>query len=307
MSLERNLVQTEDGYWVFQPLPTELELNQYYSEEYYQNPHGTYQEEYSAEETFHRETRLRLLKDFIIANVSHISLDAPRFLDIGCGEGFALSYFNRLGWQVKGLDFSIHGVSKQNPSMIEKVTQGDLFHSIRTLGHSADRFDVVLLGNVLEHVVSPAELIQDVSHILSDHGVLCITVPNDFSMLQKLLYDQKKIHEKYWIAYPDHLNYFTLQSLRTFLTNQNMAVIDYYCDFPIEWYLTNRHSNYVLDPNLGKSAHLSRVFLDSQINNSENRETVMCFWRCLSELGFGRSITTISRKNPTQSPDHQLE
>jgi hypothetical protein len=139
-------------------------------------------------------------------------------------------------------------------------------------------------------------LIDSVYPLLEDNGLLCITVPNDFSILQNYLIEGGQVSNPYWLGFPDHLNYFDLQSLTNLLNAGGLPVIDHFADFPIEWYLVNPQSNYVSDISKGKSAHNSRVILDSMINESTNVEAKRNFWRSLSALGFGRSINTISRK-----------
>jgi hypothetical protein len=67
-------------------------------------------------------------------------------------------------------------------------------------------------------------------------------------------------------------------------------------DFPIEWFIANKHSNYALDPTLGKGSHNARIFTENFINSNPNLETITNFWKSLGALGLGRTITSISRK-----------
>ena len=176
------------------------------------------------------------------------------------------------------------------------IIQGDVYVSLENLKASELKFHGIFLGNILEHVLNPEALIDSIYPLLEEGGLLCITVPNDFSILQNYLIEGGEVSKPYWLAFPDHLNYFDLQSLTNLLNARELPVIDHFGDFPIEWFLVNPQSNYVSDISKGKSAHNSRVILDSMINESTNAEAKRSFWRSLSALGFGRSINTISRK-----------
>jgi 2-polyprenyl-3-methyl-5-hydroxy-6-metoxy-1,4-benzoquinol methylase len=296
MDHENRISTTEYGYKVFENPPSQESLNEYYSQMYYQNPQGTYQAEYNVQEQTQRKLRIELLEDFVNLNSKDFPKEGRKFLDVGCGEGFVLSHFKSIGWEVTGLDFSTHGARRNNPDIEQFIIQGDVYVSLENLKASELKFHGIFLGNILEHVLNPEALIDSIYPLLKEGGLLCITVPNDFSILQNYLIEGGEVSKPYWLAFPDHLNYFDLQSLTNLLNARELPVIDHFADFPIEWFLVNPQSNYVSDISKGKSAHNSRVILDSMINESTNAEAKRNFWRSLSALGFGRSINTISRK-----------
>jgi 2-polyprenyl-3-methyl-5-hydroxy-6-metoxy-1,4-benzoquinol methylase len=296
MNPQDSIVRSEHGYMVFDQVPTQEYLNDYYSRKYYQNPQGTYQTKYSLQEETQRKLRIQLFEEFINVHKIDSSQSENSFLDVGCGEGFVLSHFKSMGWEVTGIDFSVHGVRENNPDLESFIIQGDIYLILQNLKESCQKYDLIFLGNVLEHVLNPAELIDSLIHLLNPGGLLCITVPNDFSDLQESYIKDGVVTTPYWLAFPDHLNYFNLNTLEKFLSDRNLKVLDHFCDFPIEWFLANPKSNYVNEPNNGRAAHLSRVMLDQMINVHSNKEAKLAFWRSLAELGFGRAITVISTR-----------
>ena len=40
--------------------------------------------------------------------------------------------------------------------------------------------DIIHLGNVIEHVLNPEDLLKKIKNILSSNGILICTFPNDF-------------------------------------------------------------------------------------------------------------------------------
>lgn len=295
MEISKQLSQNSYGFKVFQQLPTPEELRTYYEQKYYQNPQGTYKSTYSNDELVSLKFRMELLTDFIEAYLVQTT-GLSTFLDVGCGEGYVLSHFKSIGYDVRGLDFSSHGVRKKNPELEDYITQGDIYESLSLLAKSGSTFDVIFVGNVLEHVLNPTYLLDLIKMLMRDTSLLCITVPNDFSNFQKFLINRKFVDAEYWVAFPDHLSYFEIESLRTFVESNNLEVIDQFCDFPIEWFLVNKNSNYVRDKEKGKEAHKARTLIDFLINSSSNKQAKMDFWRSLSKLGFGRTISVILRK-----------
>lgn len=290
------IIKDSLGYMRVDPLPSEHDLEDYYATSYYQSPHGTYQNSYSEIESKQRKLRIELTYQAVLSILGSEIKSPKKILDVGCGEGFLLLHFKEAGWNVLGLDFSDEGILKQNPELIADFVKGNVYKELEVLLDKNEKHDVVYLGNILEHVIDPLGLVRKCSDLLSKDGILIITVPNDFSIIQNSLIQSKIVEEEYWISPPDHLNYFNLQTLISLQVASNLKVLDSICDFPIEWFLMNNHSNYINDPTLGKSAHMARVHLDSLINSGTDSTLKLNFWRSLAALGFGRTITTFSKK-----------
>jgi 2-polyprenyl-3-methyl-5-hydroxy-6-metoxy-1,4-benzoquinol methylase len=176
------IIKTNLGYFRVDPLPTEEELANRYAHEYYQNPHGTYQASYSEVESTQLKLRVELIYHATISNLQ-FAKNSNRILDLGCGEGFLLSHFKDAGWKVLGIDFSDEGVKKQNPKLIKDIVKGNVYKELEVLINEEKNYDVIHLGNILEHVIDPLMLVTKSSDLLSEGGLLVITVPNDFSIL----------------------------------------------------------------------------------------------------------------------------
>jgi 2-polyprenyl-3-methyl-5-hydroxy-6-metoxy-1,4-benzoquinol methylase len=162
------------------------------------------------------------------------SIQSKKFLDVGCGEGFVLKIFKDSGWEIMGVDYSTHGIKTKNPELESFIIQGDVYEELRSLKEKDCKFNVIFLGNILEHVLDPSALIDQLKRLLEKNGLLVITVPNDFSDLQKFLLSNNLVNEEYWIGYPDHLNYFNLDNLSKLLSDKNLPVIDQFSDFPLD-------------------------------------------------------------------------
>jgi SAM-dependent methyltransferase len=292
--MSAKFVRHKAGYLRVDPLPSPEELAEYYSSDYYQNPHGTYSSEYTTLELEHKRVRNNFL--YQVAGNEIDAKDGHNFLDVGCGEGFFLDTFFQQGWNVVGLDFSEFGVKKFNPHLLDFLVSGDIYDSLSDLVSRGLRFDCINLGNVLEHVLDPLSLLTKLKSLLGDTGTLLVTVPNDFSTLQVYLQENQLIDSPYWVAVPDHLNYFSHSSLRNLSIAAGLEPVDVLSDFPIEWFIANDVSNYSKDKLVGKAAHLARVRLDTLILTQNSFIDLKNFWSAMAKVGHGRVITLVARR-----------
>lgn len=137
-------------------------------------------------------------------------------LDVGSGFGF---YTQAL--RVKGY----HTVSI-NPGQYEnrvfKAMNGDepleiLFEQYQT----GQKFGVVVMSQVLEHLLEPDRAIKKVADLLVNGGVYACAVPNFNSFLVKLL--GTRDNACLWV--PEHVNYFTEKGLRHLLARHGLEII----------------------------------------------------------------------------------
>lgn len=279
------------GYYEIANKPTVDELSLYYKDKYYQEARGSYELTYTHAEKDYLNARLSRIHYLVSEN--HPGGYRRTFLDVGCGEGFTLAYFASKNFEVSGIDFSSAGILQQNPNFADCVETGDVFYLLEQKYLSNDKYDVVILQNVLEHVLEPVALLRLVRKLLEPSGLLVITVPNDFSLTQKSLLSEGFIDREFWVCPPDHLTYFNYDSFQNVLCHCGFTVRDLISDFPIDWFLFNSESNYINDPSKGKAAHLSRVIIENMLQ-ANNISDVVSFYRTLAKLGAGRDLTAVA-------------
>lgn len=279
--------------------PTPEELGAYYAETYYQAGQGSFRRSYSDQER--RVIRLRVQQRAARA-IALLGHDRPgRLLDVGCGEGFVLAEFARSGWDVAGMDFSIAGVEAMNPDMADRVKQGDVFDLLNATVGSGRTYDVIWLGNVLEHVLDPVALLGALRPLVGPGGILVATVPNDGSAYHEALFETGAVDRRFWIAIPDHMSYFTADTLRDAAGATGWDTLDVLGDFPIDLFLAHPGSNYVVDPVRGSDAHAARLRLEAVIG-AVGVEAANRFYSALAEVGLGRNLTAFLRPS-TQRGD----
>ncbi len=299
MTLPDTLHQNEFGFYEIKHKPTPAELRDYYAQRYYQENLTTYQAAYPPEELEHLEGKLRL-RHWITTELRRPAAGEPAkapepdpggaFLDIGCGEGWALAYFQRQGWEVLGLDFSSYSLERFHPELRGHLRTGDLYEELQKLADTGRQFDVLWLDNVLEHVLDPADLLRRCRALVAPNGVLMVDVPNDFSALQQHLLTNGHINRPFWIALPDHLSYFTPSGLRNLATATGWHTAKLIGDQPIDLNLLNPATNYVMDRAAGPAAHRARLEQDNLLLRTAPLPAVAAYYAGLAGVGLGRSI-----------------
>lgn len=195
-----------------------------------------------------------------------------------------------------GLEFSSEGL-KQNPNIESNVILGDIYENLDIIIENDKKYDLIILNNVLEHVISPEELLCTLKKIINKNGILIIRVPNDFSRLQNYLYKNKYINTKFWISPPDHLSYFSYDSLRNLINKYNYKEVDCICDYPIDFDLLQKSSNYINEKSIGKQSHERRLEINNFLYKEVDINLIIDYFRSIAKMKCGRNIIMLVKPN----------
>ncbi|MBU4175870.1 MAG: class I SAM-dependent methyltransferase [Actinobacteria bacterium] len=283
------------GYKRIDPIPSEADIAVFYQARYYdQIKKGGRAPELrrlmaGGDEAERERTWLRSTLYSDICFVLNQSSVSRRVLDVGCGTGELVSYMKENGFDAVGIEPSSDAVAVavQKGLDVYNTTLGRFPEHYRS--DNLETFDAVIFLNVLEHVTNPAELIELTKGILSRGGKLCVRVPNDFSEIQMAV--KKSLNkDAWWIAIPDHVNYFDFHSLHSLLQCLGFEVIYSQGDFPMELFLL-MGDDYVDDSEAGSVCHQKRVRFEMSISGEMRRHIYMS----LAEVGLGRSCLVFGR------------
>ncbi len=147
--------------------------------------------------------------------------DSPlRFVDIGCSHGRVLGETMDIlkgqygieavpyGVEIsKGL--AVHAAERVEP-YAGRVVQSDAIGGLESYDDSF--FDYAIMCAFLEHEINPMPLLRMCHRKLKTGGLATIKVPNFGSL-------NRRIRQEKWCGfrYPDHVNYFTPQSLKSMI------------------------------------------------------------------------------------------
>jgi SAM-dependent methyltransferase len=134
-------------------------------------------------------------------------------LDVGCSLGYTLSLFKKTGSQVLGIEPS----AKLKAIALEKYGVDILTDFITRDFTLPDKFDLVILSHVAEHLKFPTEMLAGISNILNHDAFLYVEVPNIET------FDERDLFQFSF----EHINYFSHGSLANLLHAAGFEEVDH--------------------------------------------------------------------------------
>jgi 2-polyprenyl-3-methyl-5-hydroxy-6-metoxy-1,4-benzoquinol methylase len=126
-----------------------------------------------------------------------------RLLDIGFGNGLFLQRAAKAGWGVVGVDADLKTVDAASKLKLDVRLGG-----VESLDPSIEKFDVITMAHVIEHVHHPTEVLRACYRLLEKNGFVWIETPNIASIGHRLFDDCWRGLEP-----PRHLVLFNLMSM----------------------------------------------------------------------------------------------
>lgn len=165
------------------------------------------------------ETRVYTFKDDPYSSHSAILAYAGqgrgrRVLDVGSADGFLAMRLAQQGWRVTGIerDPDLAACARRH---CEDVIVWDLNQGSPPV---TGPFDAIIYGDVLEHLIAPEAVFQQLNRLLADDGAVIVSVPNVAHLAVRLMlltgrfdYMDRGILDR------THLRFFTLKTFRQFL------------------------------------------------------------------------------------------
>ena len=214
VSGEDYCVMFNDEYKMLVTKPVPKNLSNYYkSEDYISHTDSKktfFDKAYQAVKRITLKRKLRLINEGLRLQDS-LSRPEKNILDVGAGTGEFLKVCKNNSWNVFGTepDNDARNIAIKKGIVLEKDISK----------FSNQKFEIITLWHVLEHVENLSEYISNLNNMLSDFGRLIIAVPNFKS-------EDAKYYKEFWAAFdvPRHLWHFSQQSIHTLFLTERMLV-----------------------------------------------------------------------------------
>lgn len=207
---EFTIVKCRDcGFRFTNPIPSIERIGEYYKSENYishsSNKRGLINFVYNIVRRYTLKQKVKWVKH----ETNGIDL-----LDIGSGTGHFLKVANESGFNGFGIEPDAD--AREFAHQVNEVRSSDQ-KELYTI--SKDRYDVVTMWHVLEHVYDLDTDLKKIHEILKIDGYLIIAVPNAES------YDAE-YYKEHWAAYdlPRHLYHFTKNDLAKLMLDYNFRL-----------------------------------------------------------------------------------
>lgn len=146
-----------------------------------------------------------------------------RVLDVACGPGHIGAQLRELGNYVVGIEVSV-AAAQEAKSKLDEVHSFDI-EGVWPKEVLDQSFDVVVLGEVLEHVFDPVELLKMAHRVLSPTGRVVITTPNFLVWIARLqvLFGRFR-YQKYGLFDFGHIRWFTYDYLQQVVRDAGFVI-----------------------------------------------------------------------------------
>ncbi len=199
-----------------------------------------------------------------LKNIRHVLSKKQNILEIGSATGFFLNHIKNYVKNVCGVEphaeYRKYALQKNIPT----------YADIREL--PKNKFDLIFLYYVLEHVKDPVVFMQDLKHLLKGRSSkFVIEVPNVNEALLDL-YKCQAYNEFVWQR--AHCSYFSSKTLESMLHKIGFST---QC-VPVQRYDFSNHVHWLIEGKSGGSGKYCNIFSDKL--NQEYANNLKRHWLC---------------------------
>ncbi len=151
-----------------------------------------------------------------------------RVLEVGCSTGYMSQLMKERNCAVTGVEMDADA-ARCAANYCEEVHVLDLNSPEWITRFSENRFEVALLGDVLEHLVDPARVLSQIREVLVPDGSLVISMPNvvHWETRAKVLLGQFDYQSCGTLDHT-HLRFFTLKTARELIESAGCRIVRFH-------------------------------------------------------------------------------
>jgi 2-polyprenyl-3-methyl-5-hydroxy-6-metoxy-1,4-benzoquinol methylase len=155
-----------------------------------------------------------------------------KILDIGCATGYIAEYLhNYKNCSVVGIEINPEQAQLAKKVCLEvfvgSIEDFEIQNQIDQYVKDRDLFDVVYMSEVIEHLFDPWKILTLIPRWLAENGCLIITTCNVAHwLMRKELLKGRWIYQEYGLLDKTHLRFFTYQTFRQMLLDNQYQIID---------------------------------------------------------------------------------
>lgn len=151
---------------------------------------------------------------------------ADRVLDVGCATGFLAEALQRRGATVSGVEFDAEAGRRALP-FLDKLVVGDLDSLDLAREFAPAMFDVVVFGDVLEHLKDPLAALGQARALLAPGGAIVVSIPNvAHGSVRLALLQGRWDYRDIGLLDRTHIRFFTRSTLLALLRDAGLVAVD---------------------------------------------------------------------------------
>src|SRR3712207_1554214 len=149
-----------------------------------------------------------------------------RVLDVGCATGYLAQALVERGCTVSGVESDEEAAEEARPHLAQLVI-GDIETLDLGEAFGEDRFDVIVFGDVLEHLRDPLAALRSARRLLADRGSVVASIPNiAHGSVRLALLAGRFDYQPLGLLDTTHIRFFTRSSVEKLFRQADLVPVD---------------------------------------------------------------------------------
>lgn len=176
-------------------------------------------------------TKYQTVVDPAAANSSHSIIaklvgSDKTVLDVGCATGYLARILIDQGCTVSGIEYDREAGEQAQP-LLKELVIGDLNHLTLPEAFPESTFDVVVFGDVLEHLMDPASVLRQATDLLAPGGSIVVSLPNvAHGSVRLALLQGAWTYQETGLLDETHIRFFTLDGVEALLDSAGLVATE---------------------------------------------------------------------------------
>lgn len=152
----------------------------------------------------------------ILQNLTQYT-NGKNLIEIGIGDGALIATALEMGYEIDCIEIEENVAQKISDLLNHDIICCD-FLDLK----EDKKYDIISMGDVLEHLDEPKRGLNKIYNLLNENGVVWISTPNYMSAFNRLHKTSTAMWNEPW-----HITYFNKQSLEVLLKATGFQILDY--------------------------------------------------------------------------------
>ena len=159
-----------------------------------------------------------------LALIARLVGSEKRVLDVGCASGYQAHLLAENGCITTGIEIN-ESAAQIAREVCDRVHVADIERSHVSEIVAGELYDVVVFGDVLEHLINPLAVLENVRNVLRPNGVVVASIPNiAHGAIRLALLRGDFDYQPLGILDDTHIRFFTYKTLRELFTKAGFEI-----------------------------------------------------------------------------------
>lgn len=146
-------------------------------------------------------------------------------LEIGCGTGATLKKLKDIGIASRVTGIELYPLDQNHYELLDSFFLENI-ENMKFPPTMQDAFDIILLGDILEHLIDPWTTLCKIKNLLKKNGRIIMSIPNirHYSAIKSILLDGDFKYSQDGIFDQTHLRFFTKKNIVELITGASLEI-----------------------------------------------------------------------------------